>query len=76
MQLSGIMIKKEKNITANTNARIQKIPFITSLPLKALIPCNKGKNINAIKPNAEPAPWIFDAKVTLSFDSYNTSSVK
>ena len=43
------MIKKEKNITANTNARIQKIPFITSLPLKALIPCNKGKNINAIE---------------------------
>ena len=50
------MTKKEKNITANTNARIQKTPFITSLSLKALIPCNKGKNINAIKPNAEPAP--------------------
>ena len=53
--LSPIM-KKTKNKTANANEVTQTAPCIISPLPNEKIPHNSGKNSNAIKPSAEPAP--------------------
>ena len=64
------MIKNTKNNIANTNAIAQTVPCIISLLLKAKMHCSKGKNNKVINPIAEPTPWILEAIVTFSFDSF------
>ena len=59
--------KKTNEITKQT---MQKIPFPLSAFLNERIPTRSGTNRKSINPITEPAPWIFEATVTCSLDSF------
>ena len=64
------IIKNAKKIISNTNEIVHIMPEDLLLAMKEVIALNNGNKANAINPMAEPAPCIFEAAVTVSFDSF------
>ena len=59
-----------KNSNARTKHAMLIPPVSPSWLLYEIMAINKGTNRNSIKPMIEPAPWILEANVTTSLDSF------
>ena len=63
-------ITKSVKNTKDSTKHAMLIAPVTLLPLRnERIPMNKGTKRKSMNPMTDPAPWIFDAAVTMSLDS-------